>query len=548
MKPKALSLSFLLSFAALCNATPPDRYFEVSKNLDIFNSLFRELDLFYVDTIDVKALVRTAVDEMLESLDPYTSYISEEEIKEFEYITTGEYGGVGAIIGKKGDSIAVIELYENMPAHKNGIQTGDVITAIGGTRIAATETTTAVSEMLKGEPGTSVTVSVKRAGEHKEITLEIVRENIQTDAVTYYNMYDSIAYIHLSAFTDKAYSELKRAFIELKTKHNPQGLIIDLRGNAGGIVDEAVSISSLFVPKGTEIVALRGKNSQWDNVYRTLREPMDVHIPIAILVDGMSASTAEILAGALQDLDRAAIVGSRTFGKGLVQSTRPLEFNSYLKVTTAKYYTPSGRCIQEIDYGHKDGEGHAGKIADSLTREFKTAHGRIVRDGGGVAPDIEIKEQETLNITYKLLTDYLIFDFVTNYIRRHGQTPPPPDEIALSDEEYAGFKNFLQTKNFAYTLKSSEILKALKDIIKLEGYGDLSADEFAALENKLQPDTDKDLEIFKDDIKKLICIEIAKRYYFQKGEIREALKYDNGLQRAVEVLKNKAEYAKIISP
>jgi len=546
MKQKSLLLSLILSLAALCYAADNDaRYFEISKNLDIFNSLFRELDLFYVDTIDTKTLVRTAIDNMLEELDPYTTYISESEIKDLELMTTGEYGGVGAIIGKKGDSTVIMELYENMPAHKNGLQTGDVIVEIDGQRMTAAKTTTEISEMLKGEPGKPVSVTVKRTGEKKEIKKDIIREKIQIDAVSYYNIYDNVAYIYLSGFTDKATNELKKAFTALKAKNNLEGLVIDLRGNAGGIIDEAVNICNLFLPKGTEVVSTRGKDKQWDKTYKTLREPLDVNIPIVVLVNEMSASAAEIVAGALQDLDRAVVIGNRTFGKGLVQTTRPLDFNGFLKVTTAKYYTPSGRCIQAIDYEHKDEEGQANRIPDSLTHEFKTTHGRIVRDGGGITPDITIDEPETLNITYKLVTDHLIFDYVTDYVHRHPQIVSL-DEFVFSDEEYDNFKQYLKSKKFTYTLKSSEILQKLKDIIKLEGYGELSEAEFSALEEKLKPNTDKDLDTFRDSVKKLISTEIAKRYYFQKGEIREALKSDDGLKKAIELLKNKEEYDKLL--
>ncbi|MDR0874329.1 MAG: S41 family peptidase [Prevotellaceae bacterium] len=532
-KTKIILIALWVVFAGTLQAADKnDRYFEISKNLDVFNSLFRELDLFYVDTIDAKTLVRSAIDNMLEELDPYTTYIPESELKDFEYMTTGEYGGVGALIGKKGDSIIILEPYENMPAQKNDLRGGDVITEINGKRLKNTSVTD-VSEMLKGQPGEVVSVTVKRAG--KSIKKSIVREKIQINAVDYSAVYNNVGYIRLSGFTDKSSEELKRALTELKAKNELKGLVLDLRSNPGGIIDEAVNICSLFVPKGTAVVSMKGRDAQRDKTYKTLSEPIEATLPLVVLVNGMSASASEIVAGALQDLDRATIVGSRTFGKGLVQSTRAVGFNDYLKVTTAKYYTPSGRCIQEIDYEHKDEDGNAKRIPDSLTHEFKTAKGRTVRDGGGIAPDTLLAEPETLNITYRLVADYLIFDYVTAYVQKHPKIAPI-DEFVYTDEEYEDFKKFLKQRKFTYELKSVELLKRLKDIIKIEGYAELSETEFAALEDKLKPDTDKDLEIFKTDIKELISIEIAKRYYYQKGEIRETLKYDEGLRKALEII------------
>lgn len=550
MKQKILIFVILLSclspsaYSKTKDNKKDSYYFEISKNLDIFNSLFRELDLFYVDSLKPEELVRSAIDKMLAGLDPYTVYIPESELEDLKTMTTGEYGGIGSLIIKRGDKILITDPYENMPAHKNGIKAGDYIIEVDGQKVKD-KTSTEVSNMLRGQPGETVTLLIERSGESKNIKKEIVREKIQIKPIDFYDVYDGMAYIHLSGFTDKSNTELKKALAELKSKNNIEGLVLDLRGNPGGIIDESVHVCNLFLPKGQEIVSTKGKDKQFDKVYKTIREPFDLEIPIVVLVNGGSASSAEIVAGALQDLDRAVIVGSRTFGKGLVQTTRPLGYEDYLKVTTAKYYTPSGRCIQAIDYEHKDSDGYAKRIPDSLTNEFKTSHGRIVRDGGGIVPDVELKEPEVVDISYRLITDYLIFDYVTEYTQKHTKIGPL-ENFEFTDADYEDFKKFLKDKDFTYQLRSSSILKNLKEIAKLEGYGDIAEEEFKALEEKLSPDTDKDLDAFKESIKELISIEIAKRYYFQKGEMEETLKKDDGLKKAIEILKDKEQYSSIL--
>lgn len=546
MNRKILFFILLSNFSFSClfaSSNTSSRNFEISKSLDIFNSMFRELDLFYVDSIKVDSFVRQTMDQMLVNLDPYTTYIPKSDEDELKYMTTGEYGGVGALITQRKEQVIISEVYENMPAQKNGLVAGDVLLEIDGEKVKG-KTISQVSDLLRGEPSTEVSVVYLRNDKtHKK---KFQREKIQLNPVDYFDVYDEIAYIHLSSFTDKSSEEIKKIFLDLKTNKKIEGLVLDLRGNPGGIVDEAIKICNFFLPKGQVVVETKGKNKQWDKVYKTQKEPLDVEIPIAILVNGASASASEIVAGALQDLDRAVVIGSRTYGKGLVQTTRPLSYGGYLKVTTAKYYTPSGRCIQAIDYEHKNKDGRAERIPDSLTSVFKTTKGRVVRDGGGVSPDFIIKEPEVLDISYRLASDFFIFDFVTEYCKKHAQLPPVADFV-FSDQDYLDFKNFLKGKDFSYQLRSSAVLKNLKEIAKLEGYLDVSEKEFEALEQKLTPDTDKDLDLFEKEIRELLSVEIVKRYYFQKGAMQESLKQDEGLKNALDILKDKKTYKSYLS-
>ena len=529
----------LAGFSYSASVEKESRNFEITKNLDIFNTLLRELDLFYVDSIKPRELIPLAIDKMLMGLDPYTVYIPESEIQDFKYMATGEYGGIGAIITERDGRIMITDLHENMPAHKVGLKIGDYIISIDGEKIKNSSTTD-VSAMLKGEPGDIVTIVVERAGEKKQLKKEIIREKIQVSSIDYYGVHNNIAYIYLSSFTDKSAAEVKKALVEMKSKHDLKGLVLDLRGNPGGIIEEAVGISNLFLPKGKEVLSTKGKNTQWDKTYKTTREPFDAEIPIVVLVNDESASAAEIVAGALQDYDRAVIIGNRTYGKGLVRTTRPVGYSSYLKVTTAKYYTPSGRCIQAIDYEHK-----SGRIADSLTHEFKTAHGRTVKDGGGITPDITLKDIETLDISYRLLADFIIFDYATKYYQKRPKIESIED-FEFTDEDFEDFKEYLKSKDFTYQLRSSIALNKLREIAKIEGYTDIAKEEFDALERKLIPDTDKDLEALKPTIKRLLGAEIAKRYYYRQGVIQQILKSDEGFIKAVEVLNDSGLYNKIL--
>lgn len=524
-----------------------DRNFEISKNLDIFNSLYKELDMFYVDTVDTEKVIRSGIDAMLNDLDPYTNYISEKESDDFKFMTTGEYAGIGSMIMLGKDKrVIVSEPYEGMPAQKAGLKAGDIILEIDGESMTG-KSVAEVSAKLKGQANTIVKVKVERPGEKKPLLKDIKRENIQINSVTYFGMInDKIGYIYLSSFTEKTGSELKHAILNLVNNQKAEKLILDLRNNPGGVLEAAVQAVNFFVPKGKDVVSTKGKIKQWNRLYKTTLEPIAADIPLAVLVNNGSASASEIVSGALQDLDRAVIVGSRTFGKGLVQTTREVGYNGTLKVTIAKYYIPSGRCIQAIDYTHRDENGSADYIPDSLTTEFSTAAGRKVRDGRGITPDFAVEAEKPGNIAYYLVAENVIFDYATEYASKH-QTIAPVENFALTDAEYNDFKRFVKSKDFTYDRQTAKYLKNLKEIADFEGYSDSAASEFAALESKLTPDLDRDLEKFRSQITRMLSSEIVKRYYYQKGEIMEGLKNDNDLKKAVEVLNDSELYKKTLS-
>ena len=552
---KKISLSVGIAFVlALCvgstgavSAGKSDRKdFEISRNLDIFNSLFKELNLFYVDTIDAEKAISNGVNAMLSRLDPYTEYIPEKEKENFFFSTTGEYAGIGSLIMERDKAVYISEPYEGMPAQLAGLRPGDKIVMIDNDSVAGWRSA-AVSERLKGPANTKLKVTVERPGVEGVLTFDIIRKKIQMPAVPYYDVVcDSVGYIYLSSFTDSAADEVKHALQELK-RRGITSLVLDLRSNGGGILEQAVQIVNLFVPKGVEVLSTRGRNKKMDKIYKTTQEPVDEHIPLAVLIDGGTASSSEIVAGALQDLDRAVIVGSRSFGKGLVQSTRPLPYNGMLKVTIARYYIPSGRLIQAIDYSHRNPDGSVARIPDSLTHEFKTAHGRIVRDGGGIKPDVETSFERRGNISYYLMKDFYFFDFATQYAAAHD-TIAPAKEFVLPDSVYNDFKAFVKSKNFKYDKQSERILADLKEVAKFEGYFDENTQkQFEALEACLNHDLDRDLETFRDEIGQLLSIEIVKRYYYQKGEIIESIKDDKDLTEACTILNDAQRYSQILN-
>jgi len=533
-----------------------ERYFEIGKNIEIFNSVFRELDMFYVDTLDIPKTVKSGIENMLKGLDPYTEYYSEDDMEDFTFMTTGEYAGIGAGIVYKDDRVVITEPFEGKPAAKAGLKAGDIILAIDDkdmTRCDKVEgesygrtLSNYVSSHLKGQPNTVISIKIERPGEKKPITFKVTREKIQMDAVPYSGIVSpGVGYINLTSFTDKSAAEVKKAFLDLK-KQNITSLVLDVRQNGGGILEEAVQIVNMFVPKGKAVLSTKGKLKQWDRTYRTTIEPMDIDIPLVVLVDRGSASASEIVAGALQDMDRAVLVGERTFGKGLVQSPRQLPYGGSVKITTSKYYIPSGRCIQAIDYSHRNADGSVGRIPDSLTTVFHTEIGRPVRDGGGVSPDLKLDEEKMVTISYYLENQLIIFDWVTKWAAKH-KTIANPENFKISDEDYSDFKEFVKSKDFKYDRLSEKSMESLKEVMEFEGYMNTASDEFKALEAKLVPDMDRDLETFKEDIKKHINGEIVKRYYYQKGEYVLALKNDKGLKKAIEVLNNKDEYDRILS-
>lgn len=532
-----------------------DRNFQISKNLDIFNSIFKELDMFYVDTVNAEKMIQTGVEGMLSLTDPYTEYYPEEEVSSLKEMTTGKYGGIGAAIRyyEAKDRIAVVEPTEGMPAAEAGVKAGDIILSVGGKEMVRgdmkpQEFSSKVSEALRGEPGTSFVLKVLRPLKNDSTVMEfkITRKNIRTNPVPYYGMVkDSIGYLALSSFTENSAKDFKKAFIELKQK-GAKSLIIDLRDNGGGSLSEAVDIVNLYVPKGQEIVVTKGKVRQAQGSYKTQNEPVDTQIPLAVLVNGATASASEIVSGSLQDLDRAVVIGSRTFGKGLVQTIRPLPYNGTLKVTTSKYYIPSGRCIQAIDYAKKNADGSVARTPDSLTTVFHTAAGREVRDGGGIRPDIEVKGDKIPNIVFYLMNDDLIFDYATQYCWDHP-TLASVDDFKLTDADYEAFKKLVKSRNFTYDRQSEKMLKSLKEIAEFEGYMTEAAEEFKALEKKLNHNLDRDLDYFAKPIKEYISQEIVPRYFYQRGAAMERLKDDTDLEEAIKVLQNPVRYREILS-
>ena len=522
------------------------RYFDINKNIDIFNSVLRELDMFYVDSVEVNNLVQNSIRNMLTRLDPYTEYYAEENMEDLQFMTTGEYAGIGAIISYNNGQVVINEPYEGLPADKAGLKAGDAILEIDGKDMRKS-TVKEVSDKLKGTPGTSLELTIRRPGEKKDRKLKIVREKIEVDPITYSGVTDDkIGYLHFGSFTTRSADRVKKTVQDLKVK-GATSLIMDLRGNGGGILDEAVDVVNLFVPKGEEIVSTKGKVKQWDRTYLTRNQPLDEIIPIVVLIDTGSASASEIVAGGLQDLDRAVIVGNRSFGKGLVQTPRDLPYGGNIKITTSKYYIPSGRCIQALDYSHRNPDGSVARVPDSLTNVFKTRNGREVRDGGGITPDIIIPQPTGGTIAYYLMADNVIFDYVTEWAQQHKEIAPP-HRFRLPESDYEAFKEFVKKRDFEYDQLSERSLQQLKAMMEFEGYMDVAKEEFAALEAKLHANLDRDLELFKEDITSMIESEIVQRFYYKKGVLLHQLSDDKVYDKAVEILRNPEMYRSVLRP
>jgi carboxyl-terminal processing protease len=526
-----------------------DRNFLISKHLDIFHSVFRELDMMYVDTIDVAKVMETGIYAMLSKLDPYTVYYPEEEDEDLQMMMTGKYAGVGAVIRyhKRHDRVVVVEPYEGMPALNAGLRAGDVLLSIDGVDLKGLPVDK-VSEKLRGESGTTLVVKALREGVADSlIEVKLTRANIALPAVPYYTlMNDGIGYIILNSFTENCARDVRLALVDLKNR-GASRLVLDLRGNGGGSLSEAVDIAGFFLPKGTTVVSTRGKMAQASQTFKTRREPLDQAMPLVVLVDGQSASASEIVAGAIQDLDRGVVMGQRTFGKGLVQSVRDLPYNGSLKLTTSKYYTPSGRCVQKIDYfgGKSVGEEAKDTVA-SKGKEFRTRIGRRVEAAGGIAPDVEVKGARLPSLLYYLANSDVLFDFATEYTRLHSSLVPVED-FEVSDSLYEAFKEAVKASDFTYDRESEKALKALEEMAEFEGYKESASAEFAALHKKLSHNIDHDFNYFEKDIRALLADELVTRYYYQRGSIVQSLKTDSAVVRACHLLADEAKYKAILS-
>ncbi len=522
-----------------------DEYFELSKNLDIFSSVYREVNMYYVDPTDPGKLMKKGIDSMLETLDPYTNYIPESDIEDFRFLTTGQYGGIGALIKQKGDNVIISDPYEGYPAQKAGLLAGDLILEIDG-KAVNNKKTDDISRLLKGSPKTQVHLLIQREGESAPFEKTITREEIKVKSVPYYGMVsDDIAYIRLNSFTENSGRDVGAALKELKSKHQLKGLVFDLRNNPGGLLNEAVNVSNLFVERGQDIVSTKGRLKDLDRTYKALNEAVDPGIALAVLVNSGSASASEIVSGSLQDLDRAVIVGQRTFGKGLVQTTRPLSYNTQLKITTAKYYVPSGRCIQALDYSHRNEDGSVGKVPDSLLTEFSTRAGRKVFDGGGILPDVSMDASKLSNISVSLLNKNLIFDYATRYRRAHPEIASVNDFV-LTDADFNDFANFLSDKDYDYTTRSEKAMEDLKKNSEDEKYYTDIQREYEALKLKLAHNKQADVEKNKNEILQLLEEEIISRYYYQSGRIETALQHDAELKKAMEIIHDQSVYSSIL--
>ena len=533
----------LMPFTLICQEKQNN--FEISKSIDIYNSLLRELNLNYVDEINPAELNETAINAMLKEMDPYTVFIPESEIENYKLMTTGEYGGIGALIQYDGEYTRISDPYEGWPAQKAGIQAGDAILSVNGVDTHK-KPTDQVSELLKGQPGTEVTVKVKRYGVDKPIEFKLKREKVKIENIPYATVFDNgIGYVSLGSFTKNAGNELKQHLVEMKKEHDLKGFIIDLRGNGGGLMNEAVDIVNLFIPKGKPVVSTRGKSQHAGSVYHTNNQPIDEQVPVAILVDGGSASASEIVAGSIQDYDRGVIIGQRTFGKGLVQNILPLTYNTQMKVTIAKYYIPSGRCIQEIDYSHK--KDTTMTKTDTLGKPFKTEAGRTVYEGHGIMPDVKIEPKQYATATAYLYAKNYIFDYATKYAFEH-KTIAPAKEFKIDDATYNDFMAFVRQKGFSYTTESEKKLEELKKKAKSEGYYESISAQLEDLEKQLKADKENDLTKNRADIEDLLRLEIVGRYYYQVGRIVASLENDPDLKEAFDILLDQQRYQSILKP
>ncbi|MFM8911765.1 MAG: S41 family peptidase [Flammeovirgaceae bacterium] len=544
MKKRYWLLSIVVGLTIFAFTPPADRYFEIARNMEIFASLFKVTNELYVDEVSPTKMMHDGLDAMLNSLDPYTNYFSEDQVEDFRIINTGEYGGIGALTRTFNKRTVISMVYENYPAYKNGLRIGDEVIKINDVELAKL-TVEEAGQLMKGQANTPVKLTVKRFGNDKPIDLEFKREKIKISNVPYAGLLgNDIGFVQLSEFTTDAGKEVKNAIVMLKEKGAKQ-VILDLRGNPGGLLNEAVNICNLFIPKGKKVVDTKGKIEEFNQTYETKQVPLDVDIPIAVLISRSSASASEIVAGTLQDYDRAVVVGEKSFGKGLVQVSKPLPYNAMVKYTTAKYYTASGRCIQVLDYTHRREDGSAGPAPDSLKRAFKTKNGRTVFDGGGVDPDLKVEAREMASVTTALVVNGFIFDFATRYAYQH-KTIAEPRLFSLNDGEYNEFVNWMKTKKLTHASELDTQLQELEEMAKKEKLNDLKP-TLELLRQRVRENRKQDLMLFKDQIKKLLEEEIASRYYLERGLVEVGFKYDDEIKKATEVLRDPTLYQNILN-
>ena len=540
---KLIILAISLVITSVVSVGFVDNYFEIAKNLDIFTTLYKELNTFYVDETNPGDLMKKGIDEMLKSLDPYTTYIPESEIEDFRFMTTGQYGGIGAMITKRGNYVFISEPYEGFPAQKAGLMAGDKILEING-ETAKKKTTEEVSKILKGQPNTSVTLLIERKNLEEPFEVSFEREQVSVASVPYSSyLTNGIGYVRLRSFTRNCANDLKNAIKKLQKEQELKGLILDLRSNPGGLLNESVDIVNLFVEKGEEVVSTKGKIKSWEKQYVANKMPLDTEVPLVVLINSSSASASEIVSGSIQDLDRGVIIGQRSYGKGLVQQTRKLSYNSQLKLTVAKYYIPSGRCIQALDYSNRNDDGSVGKVPDSLMTIFTTRNGREVKGGGGILPDIEIDPGKYGKIISSLFKERLFFDFATDFRFLKDSIS---DEFICSDLVYNDFVTFLSDKEYSYKTETEKTLEKLKKKAEEEEYFSALSAEYDALAEKMQSNKNDDLQKSKDDIKEILSGEILSRYYYQIGRIKAGLNFDVEVEKAIEILQDKEKYYEIL--
>ncbi len=533
----------LTLFGVVSFDLPSDKHFEITKNIEIFTSVYAEVNKYYVDDINPSTFMKTGIDAMLESLDPYTNYIPEDAIEDYRFLSTGQYGGIGSIIGKRNGKSYILMPYEGFPAHKAGLKIGDVLLKVDDEDVTGM-TTSEISKLLKGEAGKVVRVTIERYGQAEPMEFTLTREKIKVKNVPYYGMVtDDVGYLKLKDFTRDASKEVKNAIVELK-EQGAKNIIVDLRGNPGGLLIEAISIANLFIDKGKEVVSTKGKVDRWNTTYNARNYPLDTEIPVVVLTSSRSASASEIVSGVIQDYDRGVLIGQRTFGKGLVQATKPTAYNTQVKITTAKYYIPSGRCIQAIDYSNRNDDGSVGKIPDSLRKEFKTMAGRPVFDGGGVLPDIVLEPTQWSDLAKTLYNENYLFDYVNEFVAGKD-TLVSPKEFALTDADYDDFLSWLNKKEFDHQSPLAKSFDKWKETVEKDSLIDLDA-EMQAIADKLKTDMKKELKVYKNEIRELLEEEIISRFYFRQGIVEASFDDDQEILAAVKLFKNPERYKEIL--